>query len=60
MTVSLAFMEIQLRHLTVFTTDPPELEEYLAGSEDSDWAPCIIKNGYFDNHNLVNNKLIQN
>lgn len=53
-------MEIQLRHLTVFTIDPPALEEYLAGSEDSDWAPCIIKNSYFDNHNLVNNKLIQN
>lgn len=60
MTVSLAFMEIQLRHLTVFTIDPPALEEYLSGSEDSDWALRIIKNGYFDNYNLVNNKLIQN
>ena len=60
MTVSLAFMEIQLRHLTAFTIDPPALEEYLSGSEDSDWALRIIKNGYFDNHNLVNNKLIQN
>ena len=44
----------------IFTIDPPALEEYLAGSEDSDWAPRIIENGYFDNHNLVNNKLIQN
>ena len=28
-------------------------EQYLVASEDRDWIPFIIKNGYFDSHSLL-------